>query len=171
MTHAAARCRRQRSLGSHVLRRWIAGAESRLAMSSLPTWLSPRSCWRSQPLANMWPSCTRTCPCQPFAMVSGQSQMRSSARMDCVVLRRILWVRVRVLGSDNHNRFPNSNPNVNHNYNRNLTLPPILTETHPDPITLLTLTITVALALTLTITLTQILTLTQTVILNYNPAN
>ena len=36
-----------------------------------------------------------------------------------------LWVRVRVLGSDNHNRFPN--PNVNHNSNRNLTLTPILT--------------------------------------------
>ena len=37
-----------------------------------------------------------------------------------------LWVRVRVLGSDNHNRVPNSNPNINHNSNRNLTLPPIL---------------------------------------------
>ena len=38
-----------------------------------------------------------------------------------------LCVRVRVLGSDNHNRFPNSNPNLNHNYNRNLTLTPMLT--------------------------------------------
>ena len=38
-----------------------------------------------------------------------------------------LWVRVRVLGSANHNRFPNSNPNLNHNSNRNLTLTPILT--------------------------------------------
>ena len=38
-----------------------------------------------------------------------------------------LWVRVRVLGSDNHNRFPNSNPNLNHNSNRNLILAPILT--------------------------------------------
>ena len=38
-----------------------------------------------------------------------------------------LWVRARVLGSDNHNRFPNSNPNLNHNSNRNLTLTPILT--------------------------------------------
>ena len=33
-----------------------------------------------------------------------------------------LWVRVRVLGSDNHKRFPNSNPNLNHNSNRNITL-------------------------------------------------
>ena len=38
-----------------------------------------------------------------------------------------LWVRVRVLGSDNHKRFPNSNPNLNHNSNRNITLTPILT--------------------------------------------
>ena len=38
-----------------------------------------------------------------------------------------LWVRVRVLGSVYHNRFPNSNPNLNHNSNRNLTLTPILT--------------------------------------------
>ena len=38
-----------------------------------------------------------------------------------------LWVKVRVLGSDNHNRFPNSNPNLNHNSNRNRTLTPILT--------------------------------------------
>ena len=38
-----------------------------------------------------------------------------------------LWVRVRVLGSDNHNSVPNSNPNLNHNSNRNLTLTPILT--------------------------------------------
>ena len=38
-----------------------------------------------------------------------------------------LWVRVRVLDSDNHNRFPNSNPNLNHTSNRNLTLTPILT--------------------------------------------
>ena len=38
-----------------------------------------------------------------------------------------LWVRVRVLGSDNHNRFPNSNHNLHHNSNRNLTLTPILT--------------------------------------------
>ena len=38
-----------------------------------------------------------------------------------------LWVRVRVLGSDNLNRVPNSNPNLNHNSNRNLTLTPILT--------------------------------------------
>ena len=38
-----------------------------------------------------------------------------------------LWVMVRVLGSDNHNRFPNSNPNLNHNSNCNLTLTPILT--------------------------------------------
>ena len=38
-----------------------------------------------------------------------------------------LWVRVRILGSDTHNRFPNSNPNLNHNSNRNLTITPILT--------------------------------------------
>ena len=38
-----------------------------------------------------------------------------------------LWVRVRVLGSDNHNRFPNSSPNLNDNSNRNITLTPILT--------------------------------------------
>ena len=36
-----------------------------------------------------------------------------------------LWVRV--LGSDNLNRVPNSNPNLNRNSNRNLTLTPILT--------------------------------------------
>ena len=37
------------------------------------------------------------------------------------------WVRVRVLGSVYHTRFPNSNPNLNHNSNRNITLTPILT--------------------------------------------
>ena len=37
------------------------------------------------------------------------------------------WVRVRVLGSVYHTRFPNSNPNLNQNYNRNITLTPILT--------------------------------------------
>ena len=44
-------------------------------------------------------------------------------------------------------------------------------QTLPNPNTLLTLTINVTLTLTLTITLTQIITLTETVILNYNPAN
>ena len=39
----------------------------------------------------------------------------------------VLWARVRVLGSDNHNRFPISNPNLNHNSNRNLTQTPNLT--------------------------------------------
>ena len=31
-----------------------------------------------------------------------------------------LWVRVKVLGSVYHNRFPNSNPNLIHNSSRNL---------------------------------------------------
>ena len=38
-----------------------------------------------------------------------------------------LWVRVKVLGSVYHNRFPNSNPNLIHNCSRNLTLTQILT--------------------------------------------
>ena len=52
MMHTAACYRRQHSLGSHVLQIWTSAAESRMAMSFLPTWLSLRSCWRNLPLAN-----------------------------------------------------------------------------------------------------------------------
>ena len=46
-----------------------------------------------------------------------------------------LCVRVKILGSDCNNRFPNTNHNLNHNSNDNLTL-------HPKSNPKLTLTLT-----------------------------
>ena len=73
------------------------------------------------------------CPGRPFAtrLVSHvvilfpsmlRARLRAWAVFNCLILG--LWVRVKVLGSDYNNRFPNTKRTFNHNSNDNLTLNP-----------------------------------------------